>query len=125
MISLRLTTAAAIGSLMLGAALAPAAAFAESAVRNTSTVVHFADINLKTRAGVAVLYRRIHSAARAVCGPAERPGSRIPVADAQTCIAGVVRTAVERLDQPLLATYYAERVGRKANRRWQYSTASE
>ena len=40
--------------------------------------VHYADLNLDTQAGVAVLYKRIRNAAEAVCGDAgERDAARM------------------------------------------------
>ena len=114
MISLRLPPAFAIGSCVLVLAnvlVTPQVAYAESYDRPPTQIVRFGDLNLNSRAGVEVLYRRIESAARDVCGPAEDPGSRRPSAAWQSCVREAVMTAVHKVDRPLLTAYFEERDG--------------
>jgi UrcA family protein len=79
-----------------------------------SRVVRFADLDLNTREGAVVLYRRIAAAARAVCGESERPGSPFPVTSWRTCVATATRSAVISVDRPQLTAFYAERGGNAA-----------
>jgi len=124
MISLRLPAAFAIGSCVLASVLgAPSLASADSFVEPPTKIVHFADLNLNDRQGVEVLYRRIHGAARDVCGPPERAGSRIPSSAWQACMANAVKTAVQGVDRPMLTAYYDEHYGRRIQRRLARTTA--
>lgn len=55
--------------------------------------VHYADLNLNTDAGVAVLYKRIRNAAEAVCGDAgERDAARM--AATRACVDRAVAEGV-------------------------------
>jgi UrcA family protein len=114
MISVRLPAAFAIGScalLLASVLVTPRVAYAESSDRPSSRIVRFADLNLDSRAGIEALYRRIQSAARNVCGPAEDLGSRRLSPAWQSCTREAVMTAVRRVDRPLLTAYYDERGG--------------
>lgn len=121
MISLRLPAAFAITSCVLATVLVmPSVAFAEPPIK----VVHFSDLNLNKHEGVQVLYRRLQSAARDVCGPAESTGTRIPSAERQACLAAAVKAAVQGVDQPLLTAYHVEQTEHGVQRRWTRTAAS-
>ena len=124
MISLRLPAAFAIGSCVLASLLAaPSPVRADSVAETSTKIVHFADLNINNRQGVEVLYGRIQGAARDVCGPAESAGSRIPSSAWQACMANAVKTAVQRVDRPLLTAYYDEHYGGPVQRRLARTTA--
>ncbi|HEV7611185.1 MAG TPA: UrcA family protein [Steroidobacteraceae bacterium] len=117
MISLRLSTAFAISSCVLASVLViPPGVCAESPGQLPTKLVRFADLNLHDRDGVELLYRRIQGAARDVCGPSERTGSRIRSAAWQACMANAVKTAVQRVDRPMLTAYYDEHHGQRIQR---------
>ncbi len=117
MISPRLSAAVAISSCVLASILViPRVLGAEPAGQLPTKVVHYADLNLNSRDGVEVLYRRIQGAARDVCGPPARTGSRIVSAVWQACMANAIRTAVQGVDRPLLTAYYDEHFGQRIQR---------
>jgi UrcA family protein len=119
--SLRLPAALAISSCVLATVLVmPSVAVAAPPAR----VVHFSDLDLNKRAGVQALYRRLLGAAREVCGPAERTGTRIPSAERRACLAIAVKRAVQGVDQPLLTAYHVEQSEHGAQRRWTRTAAS-
>jgi UrcA family protein len=99
-------------------------AYAGSPEPLPARAVQFTDLNLGASDGIKILYGRIQRAATDVCGPRERPGSKIPSVAAQACFTNAVSTAVERIDQPLLSAYHAEQLGKAASRGWQYTIAS-
>ena len=68
-------------------------------------IVKFADLDLTRSAGVAALYVRIESAAKAVCEPpiARDLGSMMR---ARTCAAQALSRAVADVNAPLLTSYY-------------------
>jgi UrcA family protein len=119
MISLRLPPTFAIGSCVFVLAsllVTPRVVHAESSDLLPTRIVRFADLNLNTRAGIEVLYRRIQSAARDVCEPAQDPGSRRPSAAWKSCIRKAVMTAVQNVDRPLLTAYFEEHDGNGSRR---------
>jgi UrcA family protein len=79
-----------------------------------SRLVRFADLDLNTREGALVLYRRIAAAARAVCGESERPGSPFPPTYWRNCVETATRSAVISVDRPQLTALYSERAGNAA-----------
>jgi UrcA family protein len=100
--------------------LAVAGAFAALAVTATasaaplsdgapSITVRYYDLNLATSAGVEALYRRIASAARAVC-PDEHSRELSVVAASERCQAEAVEQAVRQVNNPRLAVVHASRV---------------
>jgi UrcA family protein len=119
MMSLRLPPTFAIGScvfVLSSLLVTPRVVYAESSAVLPTRIVRFADLNPNTRAGIEVLYRRIHSAARDVCEPAQDPGSRHPSAAWQSCVRKAVLTAVQNVDRPLLTAYFEERDGSGSRR---------
>jgi len=67
--------------------------------------VRFADLNLSNTTGVAVLYRRIRSAARAVCEPAVMRDLQLTLLQ-QRCTEEAIERAVSDVNSPLLTSYY-------------------
>lgn len=73
---------------LMAASAAMAAAFTAVPASAETIEVSYADLNLSTKAGRNALDRRIHSAARKVCGyHALRMGTRTVTADMQRCLA--------------------------------------
>lgn len=72
--------------------------------------VHYADLNLDTRAGAAVLYARIRNAAQLVCGDV---GSRqlAQAAAAKACVDRAIVASVRSVNNPALTSEYNARVG--------------
>ena len=98
-------------NLLLVAALALALNTARAADRDAappSYKVHYADLDLTTRAGAVALYWRLKWAAEDVC--ADPPGLQ-SIARVDRCIQTAVGRAVAQIDSPLLMGYYAARVG--------------
>ena len=75
-----------------------------------SRVVRYDDLSLATPAGVEALYRRIKDAARDVCGEPTVSGSHLVTEAWKDCVAGAVRRAVLKVNQPTLTTYYSTRL---------------
>jgi len=73
-------------------------------------VVRYADLNLASHAGVAVLYRRIQNAASQVCGPVDRR-QLSQVAAAKPCIDGAIAEAVSAINSPMLTSQYLAKTG--------------
>lgn len=69
------------------------------------STVRYSDLNLSSPSGVAVLYQRIRSAARAVC---EAPiASDLQArASSQHCTRAAIKRAVYEVNAPLLTGYY-------------------
>jgi len=99
---------------------AVAGAFAALAVTTTSfatpyseaapaVTVRYDDLNLATPAGVDALYRRISSAARAVCSDENSRGLAF-VAATELCRANAVAKAVREVNNPQLALVHAARI---------------
>jgi UrcA family protein len=70
------------------------------------TTVHFGDLNIDQTAGAAVLYRRILSAARHVCGEPHLLDSHMISASWRRCVAQAVDRAVVAVDRPALTGYH-------------------
>jgi len=85
-------------------------AHAASIDDSQSRVVRFDDLNLATRTGVEVLYRRIKDAAHDVCGEPTVTGSHLVTEAWKECVASAVRQAVLKVNQPTLTTYYSTRL---------------
>ncbi len=72
--------------------------------------VHYADLNLNTEAGAAILYKRIRHAAEQVCGDV---GSRelAQAAAAQACVNRTIFSSVHSVNSPTLTNEYNRRFG--------------
>jgi len=99
--------------------LAVAGAFAALAVSTAtfagdgapSVTVRYDDLNLATPVGVEILYRRISSAARAVC-PDVHSRELVVVSAGERCQANAVAEAVRQVNNPQLAVVHASHVSR-------------
>jgi UrcA family protein len=72
--------------------------------------VRFSDLNLARHADVAVLYRRIQSAAFQVCGSVD-PKQLSQAAAAKPCIDRAIAQAVSAINSPLLTSQYLAKTG--------------
>jgi UrcA family protein len=72
--------------------------------------VHYADLNLSTTDGAAVLYQRLQSAAENVCSEhgTKDVGSVFRV---KACVRAAISAAVTQIDRPLLTAYHRAKVG--------------
>jgi UrcA family protein len=73
-------------------------------------VVRYADLNLASHAGVAVLYRRIKNAASQVCGSVDLKHLS-QAAAAKPCIDGAIAQAVSAINSPMLTSQYLAKTG--------------
>lgn len=102
------TTTAVAATLLAGVGLLtggnPAFASGTESARNAprSTTVRYGDLDLTRSAGVEVLYSRLRSAARQVCGSA---GGR-NVRAVKECYRGALDRAVIGMDLPALAALH-------------------
>jgi UrcA family protein len=71
--------------------------------------VHYADLNLSTTEGAAVLYQRLKSAAENVCS---EHGTRDVgnVFRVKACMSTAISAAVTQIDRPVLSAYYRAKV---------------
>ncbi len=102
-------TLAAVATVCLAAVAV--GAHADEAVNGVpARTVHYADLNLSTQAGAAVLYNRIRNAAEQVCGDV---GSRelARAAAAKTCVNRAIFASVQSVNNPKLTREYNTRVG--------------
>jgi UrcA family protein len=87
--------------VMLGSVTAMADAAVDDAPAQRT--VRFADLDLARSADVAVLYRRIRSAANAVCEP-RRPRSLGSLARTRQCLDQAIARGVATVNLPLLTS---------------------
>jgi UrcA family protein len=90
------------------AALAASGIAAAGSRHVESRVVHFGDLNLNSRAGVAVLHKRIRNAAESVCG---NLSSRVlGLRDAyDQCVSDAVAKGVTSVGNPNLSDFHASK----------------
>jgi UrcA family protein len=102
-------TLAAVAAVCLAAVTAGAHAD-EAASAVPARTVHYADLNLNTPAGAAVLYKRIRNAAEQVCGDV---GSRdlAQAAAARACVGRAIFASVHTVNNPQLTSEYNARIG--------------
>jgi len=107
-----LTTVAfiALAGFAGGALAAPAA----SDPNQMSVAVSVGDLNLGAQPGAAVALRRIHAAARSICGPAPDLKDLDRTADYRDCVAAAMGPAVASLNNPMVTALYAGRDERSA-----------
>jgi UrcA family protein len=98
----RFTVTIMISTLTFGYQLANATSFQDNV---PSVVVHFTDLDLTHRDGVAVLYRRLKSAAETVCA-AQNGRDLGSQTRFKVCWQGALSTAVTKVDQPALTAHY-------------------
>jgi UrcA family protein len=74
-------------------------------------VVKYADLDISSTEGAAVLYGRINRAAREVCEPADAQTLDFPI-PRHRCADQAVERAVTQVSSPALARYYHAKTGR-------------
>ncbi|HEY3890086.1 MAG TPA: UrcA family protein, partial [Caulobacteraceae bacterium] len=79
-----------------------------------SVAVGIGDLNLAGQPGAAVALRRIHAAARSICGPAPDIRDLGRTADYRDCMAASMGPAVASLNNPLVTALYTGRDERTA-----------
>jgi UrcA family protein len=89
-----------------GLAFATSAAVAAPQTETRELTVNYADLNLESAAGIESLYARIRSAAKNVCGTAERYELRAK-AEMRACRESAVANAVAKIDNAALAARHA------------------
>lgn len=92
-------------AMLLACVLDVSNASADDQVR--TEIVTFQDLNVDTADGVNTLYGRIHAAAERVCF---QPNLRLQLL-ASACARKAEAQAVEKLNLPLLTTYYRVKTG--------------
>lgn len=98
----------AVASLTM---LSSATQAAESADSLPQKVVSFKDLNLSSTEGVSVLFGRIKSAARDVCGHVDQR-ELASVAAAKACIDQATSRAISAVNRPLLTSLYLVKSGK-------------
>ena len=109
--TLSFVAAVAITSVTVGALAT--LAHADEAGAAPQQVVTFGDLNLRSVAGVEVLYRRIERAAQDVCGPERRAGTRRVSEAWKNCVSESIYQAIQSINQPAVTAYYDGRLLRK------------
>ena len=111
-------TLAALATVCLGLALAPArAADPDPAYEPASQLVQYSDLNLNSHQGIARLYQRIEAAAKGVCASDGRTRSLAEWSQARTCAIASVARAVAQVDNAALTAFYTQKTGRLIDRR--------
>jgi UrcA family protein len=82
---------------------------------NDTQTVKYADLNLNTQAGVAVLYKRIRNAAEQVCGD-EGARELAQAAAAKVCVDRAIVATVREVNNPMLTAEYGVHVGAQQKR---------
>jgi UrcA family protein len=95
-----------------GLAFAGSAAVASPQTESRTVTVNYADLDLESAAGIESLYARIRSAAKKVCGSAERHDFAAQ-ADLRSCREAALEQAVAKIDNAALAARHA---GKKETR---------
>ena len=86
-------------------------AYADDAMANVPTrTVHYADLNLNTQAGAAILYKRIRNAAIEVCGDVNSRRLN-EAAVAQACVDHAVYGSVQSVNNAKLTNEYNAHTG--------------
>ena len=96
------------------AGASPAAADSAAAGMHRQVTVHYGDLDLASREGAAVLYQRLHKAARTVCGASEvyeRRDLRRVYAHRE-CYERVLSATVQKVNDPILAALHRARWNR-------------
>jgi UrcA family protein len=96
-------------AIMLTSVIMVGSVFAADAV--PSEVVKFPELNLNSPAGVATLYKRIHSAALRVCSAGSTDALSRQHAYKE-CAQDAETRAVSKVNAPALTAYYQQKTGR-------------
>ena len=97
---------AALSATML-AGVTQAAGFGDDPPKQT---VSYQDLNLKSDAGIKVLYRRIQNAADQVCGNTDTRDLQVTSAK-RACIERAISNAVAAVNSPMLTQVYLAKSG--------------
>jgi UrcA family protein len=101
--------AAAVAAVCLASVTVGARA-ADTAADFPARTVHYADLNLETQAGAAILYKRIRNAAEQVCGDVDSQRLELAVR-VKACVDGAIASSVRFVNNPKLTHEYNVRVG--------------
>jgi UrcA family protein len=74
----------------------------------SAVTVDFADLNVAAPAGARILYTRIRSAAKEVCGPSFAIGDARRSRQWRECYDKAVDTAVLQVDRPMLSALHGQ-----------------
>jgi UrcA family protein len=103
-------TILAAASISVLGSVAQASESGESAPQRT---VGYADLNLTTTKGAAVMYSRLRNAAYEVCGSVYSSDLQ-PVAVSKPCIARAMKNAITAVNSPMLTSRYLASTGTTA-----------
>ncbi len=90
-----------------------AAAPAQAQPAAPTQVVHFADLDLSTGAGVHMLYGRIRTAAWQVCSKIVAPTNAASGMENLQCRETLIDAAVAQVNRPALTALHTGKVGRR------------
>jgi UrcA family protein len=99
------TLASAGGSMLVDAAQA-----SDASDTTPHKVVSFKDLNLNSPEGVAVLYKRIKSAAYDVCGAPDRYD--LSQFKTEICVRDAVSRAIVQVNNPMLTSLHESKTGK-------------
>lgn len=99
-----------LSGLLCGFALAD-----DASSSKPSKAVNYSDLNLKSQAGVAALYKRIASAASEVCQLPQGTHQIVIESQLKTCKADTTDRAVMQANLPALTAMHFEKTGRKVD----------
>jgi UrcA family protein len=108
-----------LGGSALVSALLRAAGTAGAADRTATSAdiaVKFSQVQLNSEADAEALYKKLRSAARAVCDDNAGGHRTLEVrARAEKCTSQVLADAVRRIDQPMLSALHETKVSKTSN----------
>ena len=96
----------AIGATVVQVSFVNSASAAEAP--GNQAIIKVSDLDLSRSADVAKLYRRIHDAAEAACGPEMVTGSYLPRAAQQRCVVEAIDSTIARLHNASLSAYHQQ-----------------
>jgi UrcA family protein len=96
-------------------AMVAGGAQAQQADAPAHMTVSYADLNLNSDAGIAVLYRRLRHAARQVCGDWDTTSLSRGL-EAMACINKAMSQAVAQVNSPMLTSLYEAKTGKPAQK---------
>ncbi len=99
-----------MGALLCGSALADG-----NTDRTPSMAVNYSDLNLKSQAGVAALYKRLARAASEVCQLPQGTHQIVIESQLKACRADTTDRAVMQANLPALTAMHCEKTGRKVD----------
>jgi UrcA family protein len=105
------------GTVLLAAlVIATSASAADRTATSADIAVKYSDVELTSEADAADLYKKLRSAARAVCDDNAGGHRTLEVrARAEKCVKQVLADAVRKIDQPLLTTVHQASTNKSGN----------